>query len=165
MANLGLPCEIEILVGDICGDGHRHRESFVVRSNFPKARLVNAFEIGSASIGFNLSTSVGAQYEDTGLEGAFAHLLKNAGIDPLLFVEEEPVFITHKEGCKKPWCNCPSYVDPKWENVLSVAAISPVGFFSLWLEIAKLGRPELEYEVIVKDYESRINIGGYGLFS
>lgn len=133
-----LPYMINLVVGDWSGDGHNKTEQSTIKCNIEKKELEKAYKKGTKKIGFDLTQEVCEEYEDMSMPITIAEKLKAAGIDPLEYAEQE-------EGREDMSF---SY---DW-----------IAFIKLWLRIAKLGNPNLEYDMSSSDNQN-INVGGYGL--
>lgn len=124
---------IKLVVGDWYGDGHNFREYIDVRVNVQLYRLDTAYLLGTEIIGMNLEKEV-EDYEVDSLSIAFV----KACSDYL------PI---HK------------YVADLEENDFTIDVDD---YAKLWLDIACLGNPSIQYEII---YTPVRVIGGYGLIS
>jgi hypothetical protein len=123
---------INLVVGDWSDDGHGKTDSYTIQTKTTRLELEKAFKKGQKIIGFNLDEDVCAEYEEYELKESEADKIR----------EHLPNFNIDDldDGC---------YMDSE-------------SFAILYMEIAKLGDPTIEYEIA--DNENSINIGGYGLF-
>ncbi len=124
---------IKLVVGDSSGDGHNFREYIDVRVNVQLYRLEAAYGLGTDIIGMNLEQEVD-DYEVDRLSAAFVKACSN-------------YLPIHK------------YVDDFEEGNFTIDTDE---FAHLWMDIACLGNPSIQYEII--DLPVR-TIGGYGLIS
>lgn len=127
---------INLVVGDWSHDGHSKTETVTILSNLDKKALEKAYKKGSKKVGFDLETDVCADYEDMSMSEDISEKLKAAGIKPHDYVEEDEAGLSFSYNHE--------------------------AFATLWLDIARLGNPDLKYE-ITADNNTTINIGGYGL--
>lgn len=135
---------ITLTVGDWSHDGHSKTEVVTVRCNIDKKNLEKAYKNGTKKVGFNLTENVCADYEDMSVTPEIIKKLKDAGINSEDFIENES-----DEGDDD---NCWSF------------AYNCEAFADLWMTIAKLGDPDIKYE-LCEDNDTNINVGGYGLFT
>ncbi len=133
-----LPHMINLVVGDWSHDGHSMTEQATIKCNLEKKDLEKAYEKGSKKVGFDLTEEVCADYEDMSMPAEIVEKLKAAGIDALEYAEKDE----DEEDLSFAY---------NWE-----------AFVELWLRIARLGNPELKYEMSSSE-SPNINIGGYGL--
>lgn len=123
---------IRLIVGDWYGNGHDKTEDVIVKTNLDKNALLAAFKEGSEELGFNFQEKVCADYEDNTIADKYSWILQGHGIE--VFSDEE------------------------FEEA---NALDTISYVKIWLEIAKLGNEDLEYEIV---NTPSIPIGGYGLF-
>lgn len=125
---------INLIVGDWSHDGHGTTETVIVYANVDSRSLKNAFTKGSNDLlGFDFSEKCCDEYENDSIPPEVAQKLIDAGY--------ETAFEEYKTGEKMNFD-----VDE---------------FAHVWMFLAKIGNPEIEY-VFIKN--ENINIGGYGLF-
>lgn len=156
---------IELVVGDFSGDGHGQTDTTVIRSNLSPKEIRTAYQLGVNKSGVELFF-IARDYEDGCLYSVDAQKLVAAGLNPDNYVEEMPGKILHKYGCnaKRGYeCYCTNYVEVPWDDPDASASMSGESFTRLYIDLIKLGNPDFEYEVAIKDYTNRIHIGGYGL--
>jgi len=136
MSKPELPHMINLVVGDWSHDGHSMTEQSTIKCNLDKKGLEKAYKKGSKKVGFDLTEEVCEAYEDMSVSDDVVEKLRTAGIKPEDFIENE---------------------GGEWSFAYNWEA-----FTELWLRIAKLGNPNLEFEMCSND-SPNINIGGYGL--
>jgi hypothetical protein len=118
-------------------------EEVRVEHNLESRDALNAaYKAGVAILGHDLQKSC-RSYEDSTLDQALVERLQEVGILP------EDV-----DTCSHTWLE-------DEEDEVHVEGYE--GYANLWLAIAKLGNPTLEFTVI-EDQTPSITIGGYGLF-
>lgn len=130
------PYLVNLVVGDWSHDGHCKTEVITISSTFNKTQLERAYKKGTQKIGFDLTEDVCSKYEDMSVPVDVIDKLRASGVKVEDLIEQN-------------------------ENTWSFA-FNCEAFAEVWLEIAKLGSPELEYEFCSID-DPNINIGGYGL--
>lgn len=135
-----LPHLIDLVVGDWSGDGHSQTETVPVYSNLKKRDLEKAYKKGTALVGFDLTRDVCCSYDDNVIDEHRVVRLESLGITRGQYLNE-------REHPERPGPH----------------QLSPNEFAVLWLRIAQLGDPGLEYKV-TDDDSPHINIGGYGLY-
>jgi len=123
---------ISLEVGDGSGDGHSMTQVVVIESNLSHKNLQEAYEKGSKIIGFDLKKKVACEYEDRVISEEYLEILASHNIQ-VKWQDE------YDEKERELWSNTWVY---------------------LWLDIAKLGNPSLEY----KEMTDTLTVGGYGLF-
>lgn len=134
-----LPHLINLIVGDWSHDGHSMTETITISCNLDKKETVKAYKKGTKKVGFDLTDDVCSDYEDMSVDPEVIKKMREAGIR----VED---FIKQYED------------DSSWSFEYDATS-----FAEVWLQIARLGNPDLEYEINVHD-SPNINIGGYGLY-
>lgn len=137
MSKPELPHMINLVVGDWSHDGHNMTEQSTIKCNLTKKDLEKAYKKGCKKVGFDLTEEVCADYEDMSVSDDVIEKLRAADIKPEDFIENDD--------------------DDGWSFSYNWEA-----FTELWLRIAKLGNPDLEFEMCSND-SPNINIGGYGL--
>lgn len=125
---------IELMTGDWSYDGHGHTSSMSISCNRSRDELRDAYARGAKITGVDLTKEVACNFEDNGLPLKFVERLMAHG-----FVPAESVDGNEDEGYTL------------WTD----------SFPLVWLFIASVGDPDLRYEEVT---DSRIRIGGYGLF-
>lgn len=140
---------IQINMGDISGDGHNQRDSYVIQSSLNKAEIVQCLakvdeELGggvlSYSYGCCTSLMPCSDYEDGEIPEELWEKILERGI-----LSDEFVAGIHKEG------NDFSY---DFER-----------FINLWLDLVRYGAKLLGLEVEIGRLGcENIDIGGYGLY-
>lgn len=131
---------VQLVTGDPSADGHGKTETILVKTNLSAALLQKAYKKGSKVVGFDFNGNVATDYEDSVIPERYLDSLKHFNL------LDEELASELNEGDDY-------YLD------------GPEEFASIWLGIAKLGNPALEYEIVEPDYENQIEIGGYGLFN
>lgn len=135
--------KLNLVVGDWSRDGHGMSNKYLYDVNLSKEALAQAFLDGCAKIGItkqeysekDFGFQFCKRYSDYRVPQSFIDKLVAAGLDPLEYFGE-------------------------WEKEYSGEAdMFPV----LWLDIAKLGNPDLVYEQCLPD--KTYYLGGYGLYS
>jgi hypothetical protein len=153
---------IELVVGDWSRDGHNQSESFTFNTNMPASEVAKAYKKGCEIVGFDLSKDIASDYEENRIGWDNLQTLRSFGL-PEGSLDDE----TTPEQSKKQnemWQNT-SYLknSPNATRDWSGACLSPETFCNIYLFIAKLGNPELEYKPALT-YSDKLTIGGYGLF-
>ena len=128
--------QINLVMGDWSHDGHCMSETVTIRTNLSSDELIDAYEKGSKQVEFDLTGDVAADYEEYSFPDEFIEKLQPFGFKADEFLEQP-------------------YVDDSW-------AVSGNAFWRIWLFIAKIGDPSLEFEEVDN---VDIIIGGYGMFS
>jgi hypothetical protein len=143
-----------IVVGDWSGDGHNITEKYRYKFNMSPGHVKEAYQVGTNMVGVNLSGTVAKEYGSSTLYENDYWALCKAGINvPSILKESEMADdedIIDDNGKKRK--NPPRYY------------LAPEDFAELWLAVAKLGNPGLEW-TRVDEPVNTINIGGYGLFA
>ena len=130
-----------LVLGDWSHDGHSKSSIVTIRSNFTKHEIEGAYQKGIQKIGMSFVEEIGVEYEEYGgclITPEQIELLENAGIDT-------------------------SDIEPptEWQEG---HRIYEECFVQIYMDIAALGDPELEWERVSHE-ENHLRIGGYGLFS
>ena len=126
---------ITLIVGDL-GDGHEKKEETNIFCNLTNNELEDAFKKGEKIIGIRFSDKF-SDYRDHKLPASMIKkMTKSFDID---FVSSEDL-----KDSDYIILMCGEYLD-------------------LWLKIAKVGNPELVYEICKSN--PYLYIGGYGLFT
>lgn len=146
---MALDKTITLVLGDWSDDGHGKSETIVVGSNLDKDEVFKAYQKGSKKLGFNFIDKIAADYEDNWLSSDKLGKLMEHGITPEKFFSNDYDLKQAKEAL---------------ENEDGVGLWTD-SYAAIFLLIAKLGNETFEYEILPEDRSSRINIGGYGLFS
>lgn len=157
--------ETILVVGDWSDDGHGKTSNEIYRHNLPSnERLLEAYKAGSLKLNIvrqkafwepkhtvrdavldDVLDAVADRYEESTIPEDIAQALMANGIEP----------------------NGPDYSDDKYTELYTrdgddYTVEGQEGFANLWMRIAKLGNPNLEYSKVANP--NTINIGGYGLF-
>lgn len=148
--------QITLVVGDWSGDGHGRTQIVGVVANMTRRAVEQAYLDGCAKVGINLSDNVCRGYEDNSIDTIDMNKLISAGVveryerktDEYTFVE---FFLSNKQHLMVAW----------EEDEVGVYNTMPEAFATLYMGIAQLGDPNLEWTIVNPD---TINIGGYGLF-
>lgn len=126
-------------VGDFYGDGHGRYETIIVDHNLENSNeLLAAYKAGTKIVGIDLRRDVLAEYEGRMEVEQYDILSKHIDITKYATKEE------YHEGPEV-------YLED-----------GPGGFAQIWMEIAQLGNPEIEFEFVKMN--EMLDIGGYGLF-
>ena len=130
--------KITIVVGDWSGDGHSQSDTYVVESNLDKPSIERAYRIATRQLGFDLIKDVCEAYEENKIaEEVYEKLVENGiNIDGL---------------AKEDELDCDYY------------GMTPDIWLKLYLDVVKLGNPELQYSIL-NDHNEELHIGGYGLY-
>jgi hypothetical protein len=132
---------VKFMVGDWSHDGHSQDDSFIVDVNLTQQELDAAFLNGCALMELDaaqcksLSFLFCNEYEDSTIPQKFIDGMNKVGLDPDNYFEN---------------------YDGKYSGETNT-------FHLLWLDVAKIGNPNLVYQECVSDRVYRI--GGYGLYS
>lgn len=120
-----------------CADGHGsvRRKEVIVTSNLPLGELKQAYEKGTAIVGFDLSAEVCTEYEENTMEPSKFRRLQDLGL---------------------------GWQDGEDPNDTEPVEMYEEAFVEAWLFVCKLGNPKVEAEVISETMEDHY-IGGYGL--
>lgn len=127
---------IQIMVGDMSGDGHNITETTSIKSNKSYDDVREAYKKGCEIVGFDLTETVCKEYEDSHLDEDKAIALQNAGFD-----------LTDLQD-----------FDDDLEDINLIAE----DFLTLYLNICQIGDPSFQYEYASM---RQLKIGGYGLFN
>ena len=125
---------ISLTMGDWSHDGHNKTKTVTISCNLDRDALEEAYEAGVKKTDVDLE-EIAADYEDNEFPQGVIDILRGFG-----FIPEE-------------------FLGKSWRDE-SVWIVDTDGFWRIWLFIAKVGNPELEFE----QCEATINIGGYGMF-
>lgn len=132
---------ITLLTGDPGGDGHEKTDSVVITSNLSPKELEEAFIRGEKVIGID-----------------FANQFRDYESNQLPFEMIQKMSKHFDTGFNVPQDIDPNEVDSsRYDETLCSSE-----YTDLWLEIAKIGNPELVYEYCKTG--PTLAIGGYGLF-
>jgi len=146
---------VNLRIGDSHRDGHGKYDDQYYEVNCENQReLLEAYSEGVKICGVNLQEDCASEYEDISITiGDFKKLYKHGILndDDLKYAMEEyeddiDVSFEELEDTKKFEC-----------------FFCEMDFDILWLEIAKLGKPDLKYNK-TSNKVPRIDIGGYGLY-
>lgn len=134
---------VKFWVGDWSHDGHNQCDSFVVDVNLTKPELDKAFHDGCKLMGLEkaqckaLNFLFCSEYEDVKIPQEIIDGMDKVGLSPDKYFD-----MFYKD-------------ESKWSGNYDT-------FHILWLDIAKLGNPDLTYQECVS--EETYHIGGYGLY-
>ena len=132
---------ITLITGDWSGDGHEKTDSVTISSNLSPKELEEAFIRGEKVIGID-----------------FANQFRDYESNQLPFEMIQKMSKHFDTGYDVPQDIDPSEVDSsRYDETLYSN-----DYVHLWLEIAKIGNPELVYEFCKTGLT--LSIGGYGLF-
>ena len=127
---------INLVMGDWAIDGHGQTETVTISSNLPKDALIQAYEAGEVKADVKFQKEVASVYEDNFISCRIVNKLAEHGFNIKEFSED---------------------ISPSERGYILADS-----YHLVWLWIAKLGNPNFDYELV---NISKINIGGYGLFS
>lgn len=132
---------ITLITGDWSGDGHEKTDSITISSNLNMKELEAAFTRGEQVIGINFADQF-SDYEANTL--------------PCEMIQK---MSKHFDT----GFNVPQDIDPdEVDSSRYDETLYSNDYTHLWLEIAKIGNPELVYEYCKTGLT--LSIGGYGLF-
>jgi hypothetical protein len=146
--------KINIFVGDRSGDGHDKKMHLTFESNFSKKQMDEAFDKGSAILGFDFTNEVATDYEDSEVPIDMWRKIKEAGYSNHIDDEE-----SYNKLIAKP----KSEIAPWERSVPNCPSVNMDEFIDIVLFICKLGAPDFEYEANTDNNDWYI--GGYGLFT
>lgn len=151
-----------LILGDWSDDGHGKTQTITVDHNLADAKsLKAAFVAGEKILGINFE-EIAEGYEEPWipediLEVLIAHkLLEEVATNS----NGEPLDGRHWKLVPKTAFSGVDYAYEYDEKV----NINPELYAALYMAIAQLGKPSLEFTAPKNSYDNRINIGGYGLF-
>lgn len=130
--------KIRLVVGDWSKDGHEKSSDVYISCNLTAKEIEKAYKKGAKAIGLDVRETVASEYQDPYLLKEHYEKLKKAGYKE----ELEPYDDTEKTPTK-------FYINDDC-------------FAEMFMFVAKVGNPALEYE-LAENSES-VNVGGYGLF-
>lgn len=139
---------VNLVVGDWSNDGHGISETITVNCNIDKDAIMAAYKAGSEKTGVDLVDGVCIDYEDNAIRKRDWDKLAAHGITLEQVLGE---FKGSIKDAKKALARDEGF------------ALYGKAFAMIYMLMAKLGDPTLEYEVS-EDDSPNINIGGYGLF-
>lgn len=153
---------VKLEIGDRWSDGHGKYEHFRFTHNLDSnSALQKAYNDGSIILGHDIVEEVAEEYQDHILPEDILEALLDNGV--LTKVETpnkhgpEKVNVTyHFTSTKEGYDHAYSYSDTAFSNCEFHAY--------LWLEVARLGNPSLEYTSLKEEQSETIAIGGYGYF-
>ena len=125
---------VELVVGDYSLDGHEQTLQVFVRTSATKEEFESAYQAGVKIVGVDWTKDIAESDGDRSVPDDVLKVLVGHGL--------------MDEG-------------EEWQRWKGARHTDCEEFARVWLGIAKLGNPELEFEVV---YFDSINIGGYGLF-
>lgn len=153
---------INLVVGDWSNDGHGQAHTYSFEANLSQTELCEAYEKGSDIVYKAMDDNrtfinrkdildrVADRYESYSVPNEIAVALAKFGIKSWSYEDEQ-------EPETRSFINY-----DKHDNVYTVGDEGSEDFAMLYMEIAKIGNPELTYKLITFP---AITIGGYGLFS
>jgi hypothetical protein len=127
-----------LTVGDWSGDGHEQSDNFYILSSLDKDSLAAAYKKGVEAIGFDLKKELD-EYEE--------------GV-----ISSDKLRLLSKHGLLSDWGFDEEKLSEDWELYHEIDT-----YAELWLRIAKVGDPQLEFE-LVEDNAPTLHIGGYGIY-
>jgi hypothetical protein len=129
---MDLPHVMNLVIGDWSDDGHGKTDVNTISCSISNRALEKAYVKGTEIVGFDFSETVAVEWQDSSIPIEKVKRLEELGwINRLEDADEESYSI---------------YTDM---------------FLDIWMFIAKLGDPSLQWE---KVKNSDVHIGGYGLF-
>lgn len=145
---------IDFIMGDWSRDGHNQSESVVCECNLSVKEITQAYKKGVKTIGFDLVSDVAEAYEDNRLSWEHLQKLRIAGFKGELDNEMSP-----EEADDENKNNLYKYY-----TYQTGAALNTETFLKIYMFFVKVGNPNFEYKLAVRDTDN-IKIGGYGLFN
>lgn len=130
-----------LVVGDQSHDGHSRTCDIHIKCNKDAYTLRTAYANGVRISGVDLTRDIANNYEDSLFPDDEVEKLKIHGFDREKFLNP----MDEKD------------LDGKWY------IMEPEVFAEVWMFIAKIGEPDIKWQIISPS--RRIWIGGYGLFS
>ena len=139
---------IVLIVGDASSDGHGQTDSIVVECNLTKTQVEDAFKTGTNKISFKNKDASNTLYPpiSNALHLPICNNFKDQQVSPTFLAAIRAAGLTPSKYFN---------TSTQYQNIDSYT------YAVLWLDIAKLGNPRLEYKIITLP---TIAIGGYGLF-
>lgn len=134
--------EIVLAVGDWSGDGHGKADNFVFKTNLTSKEIKEAYKKGVEICGVDITNQCQDYEDSTVTKNVWNNLLKYELISKYHLKEVEN--------------------EPSWSTIKHNTYLNPEEYVNIWLGIAKLGNPDLEFER--SGPENTIPIGGYGLY-
>jgi hypothetical protein len=128
-----------------------------------KAGVNQAYLDGCRKVGLDLSADVCVGYKDNAIDSIEIEKLVNSRV----IIEDHKTYTsvgnsgTTERQYTNYVLNCKPHLQVAYEERDGRFCMDPELFANLWMGIAKLGDPNLEWS-IVEPYE--VDIGGYGLF-
>lgn len=141
---------VNLVVGDWSHDGHSITETVTVATNVSRVQLYKAYKTGAAKVGLDLEEEVAADFEDNLVQIEQWRKLEAAGLT-LESVFNSKTCYELKNARQALAAGLPFHVYVE-------------DYARIWLFIAQLGNPDVQYKVKPVDIAT-INIGGYGLLS
>lgn len=130
--------KIKLVVGDYSRDGHEKSTDVYISCNLTAKEIEKAYKKGVKVVGLDVRENVASEYQDSYVLKEHYEKLKKAG-----YTEELEPYDNDAETSTKFYINDDSFAE-------------------MFMFVAKVGNPDLEYE-LVEDSDS-VNVGGYGLF-
>lgn len=127
-----------LTVGDWSRDGHEQSDDIYILSSLDKDSLAGAYKKGVETIGFDLEKELN-EYEE--------------GV-----ISSDKLRLLSKHGLLEDWGFDEENLSEDWELYHEIDT-----YAELWLRIAKVGDPQLEFEY-VNDNIPTLHIGGYGIY-
>jgi hypothetical protein len=135
---------ITLEAGDWSDDGHGKTANYIVESSLDAKKLQKAYDKGSKIVGFDLSEDVCSDYEDSAIPQEYLDAISSRA----------PFSKKLRDQLKEDG-EYSKNADPHiWHD----------SFAELWMLVAKIGCPELDWK-FVENNTANIHIGGYGLFN
>lgn len=127
--------EINLIVGDWSNDGHGHKDRVTISCNVNCETLQEYYKKGTEIFGIDIVDKVCSDYQDSYIKDETLGKLRALGIIEDRMVEDDECWIQDEY---------------EWVEI--------------YMGICKLADKNLDFEV-VKQRDTKIEIGGYGLYS
>lgn len=151
-----------LILGDWSDDGHGKTQTITVDHNLADAKaLEQAFKAGEKILGINFE-QIAEGYEENWIpEDILEVLVEHKLLEEVTTNSDgEPLDGPHWKLVPETAFRGVDYAYSYGGNV----HINSELFAALYMAIAQLGNPSLEFTSPKNSYDNRINIGGYGLF-
>lgn len=140
---------INLVVGDLSGEGHGIHTSYVIRSSLSKKEMNKAYKNAVKNAGFDLVKKICAEYEDCQIPEKYrAKLLAIPEVYNLL----------------KSWQEESDVDEEVNSNSLFSFDVEDHSWLAIFLAFTKSGNPKFEYEIMDDKELETVHAGGYGLF-
>lgn len=145
---------IKVVLGDWSDDGHGKTSTFIINSNRDTSNIEKAYKKGVAVLGFDFERKVAYTYEDSTIKIEYLKSLIQTG-----FEWEATVYNLKTQDYDDVVFSKQN--DVSYETYEDSFCLDDESYLAMWFHVAKLGDPDLEYEIVKIQ---SLNIGGYGLF-